>query len=69
MEQSVKYREGKHNDKVVNKDWTPANSEEEAFIDEYFRLHNDGDHYNPDNYNERQSPGKKYYEKKQKHIK
>ena len=66
MNQSAKYREQKHNDKVKSKDWTPADNDVDAFIDEYFRMERDGGYRSDNNYNERQSPGKKCYEKKKK---
>ena len=39
-----------------------AANEFEAFIDEHLRIMNDGGIGNPNNYNNRNSPGKKLYE-------
>ena len=61
-EQSAKEKEELYNDPVISIDWTPANDDHEAFIDEANRLWNDGGHRNPDNYNKRDSPGGKYLE-------
>lgn len=62
MEQSAKYRADENNDIVVSKEWEPANSNEDAFIDEYLKLKEYGGPKSSNTYNKIQSPGKKYYE-------
>ena len=64
MEQSAKYRADENNDIVVSKEWEPANSDEDAFIDEYLKLKKYGGPKSSNTYNKIQSPGKKYYEKR-----
>jgi hypothetical protein len=41
-------------------DHTEAENDREGFKQESKRLKDDGGHQNPDNYNERDSPGTKY---------
>ena len=62
MLQSVKQKEIQHKCKAVKTDWKPAVNEREAFIDEYFRIINDGGVENEMNYNKSNSPGRKYYQ-------
>lgn len=62
MEQSAKYRVDENNDIVVSKEWEPANSNEDAFIDEYLKLKEYGGPKSSNTYNKIQSPSKKYYE-------
>lgn len=55
----------KYNDPVKDTDWTPSANEREAFKDESRRLDTDKvgktpGHRNPNNYNNRDSPGTKY---------
>jgi len=64
MEESAKYRSKVNNDPVKSKDWTPAKDDIDAFIDEYFRMEKDGGYTSATNYNQRQSPGKRYWELK-----
>lgn len=66
MEQSAKEKSKKYKTKVKSKDWTPAANDEDAFIDEYLRMEKDGGYNSNNNYNIRQSPGKKYYEEREK---
>jgi hypothetical protein len=61
-EQSAKEKAEKYNDPVKDIDWTPSKNDREAFKDEYSRLKDDGGPKNPDNYNQIESPGKKYTE-------
>ena len=63
MIESIKEKLNKFNDKAIKWDWTPASSEEEAFIDEFFRIINDGGKDNIMNYNNINSPGRRLYEK------
>jgi RHS repeat-associated protein len=58
--QSAKRVERVYDDPVVSVEWTPAKNDKEAFKAENERLENDGGKNNPDNYNKRDSPGKKY---------
>ncbi|HEX3044270.1 MAG TPA: polymorphic toxin-type HINT domain-containing protein [Bacillota bacterium] len=64
--QSAKIKSEKYDNPVVDIDWTKSKNEREAFKDEYQRLKNDGGYKNPNNYNQRESPGKKYYEQDNK---
>jgi RHS repeat-associated protein len=65
MEKSAKYHSNKNNDSVTNKDWTSSKDDTHAFKDEYARMQTDASstypegYKNPNNYNQRQSPGKK----------
>ncbi len=58
----------KYDDPLDNTDWTPAKNDRQAFKDEYKRMQTDANKQTPegykssDNYNKRQSPGKKYLE-------
>ena len=63
MLESIQEKLKKFNDKAIKWDWTPASSEEEAFIDEFFRIINDGGKDNIMNYNNINSPGRRLYEK------
>jgi len=58
MEQSAKYSADEKNDIVVSKEWEPANSNEDAFIDEYLKLKEYGGPKSSNTYNKIQSPGK-----------
>jgi len=49
-----------HNDPLVDTDWKPAANDQEAFIDEAWRIRNDGGVDNPYNYNKINSPGHKF---------
>ena len=62
MLESIQEKLKKFNDKAIKWDWTPASSEE-AFIDEFFRIINDGGKDNIMNYNNINSPGRRLYEK------
>lgn len=66
MEQSARAKATKYNDAILSKDWTPTDTNEQAFIDAFKRLEKDGGHRIDTNYNRRQSPGKKYLEKRSK---
>jgi len=57
MKKSAREKEKKYDDKAINMDWTPANSEREAFIDEHKRLEKDNGP-NGKNYNKINSPRK-----------
>ena len=64
-EKSGKEKAEKNNDPVEDTDWTPSKNNREAFKDESKRMDTDkvGDtpgHKNPNNYNQRRSPGDKY---------
>jgi hypothetical protein len=64
-EQSAKEKAEKNNDPATETDWKPAENDREAFKDESRRIEEDkvGDtpgHKNPDNYNNRRSPGDRY---------
>lgn len=51
----------KYDDPLESTDWTPAKNDREAFKQESRRLDTDkGGHKSKDNYNKRDSPGKKY---------
>lgn len=69
MEQSAKQKSTEHSDKVVKKEWTPASSEKEAFMQEAERIRKDGgvgeDHKN---YNKINSPGEKMLRAKESQI-
>tara|TARA_R110000782_G_scaffold5853_3_gene20230 strand:+ start:28732 stop:29751 length:1020 start_codon:yes stop_codon:yes gene_type:complete len=54
---------GEYGDMPTNIDWTPSKSSDDAFIDEYKRLKNDGGSGSGNNYNKIESPGKKKLEK------
>ncbi len=61
MEQSAREKTKKYDDSVVSKDWTPAASEKEAFMDEARRIRSEkgfGPEYG--NYNKINSPGEKF---------
>jgi len=63
--QSGKEKANKYNDPVVSTDWKRAANDREAFKDEARRLRKDDNggprgHDNPNNYNQRASPGEKY---------
>lgn len=66
--QSGKEKAAANDDPVIDTDWTPSKNDREGFKDEYRRMQKDAnDQYpegykNPNNYNKRQSPGKKYLE-------
>lgn len=62
MNKSAREKERKYNDPVVDQDYTPAANDREAFKDEARRIANDGGVDNPNNYNQINSPGKKYLE-------
>jgi RHS repeat-associated protein len=47
-------------DKHVSTDWKPSANDREAFKDESRRLDSHGGHGSSSNYNQRESPGKKY---------
>jgi hypothetical protein len=47
-------------DKHVATDWTPAKNSREAYKDESRRLDSHGGPNSPNNYNKRESPGKKF---------
>lgn len=57
---SAKRIERDKGDKHVHTDHTEADNDREGFKQESERLENDGGHRNPNNYNERDSPGTKY---------
>ena len=63
MLESIREKFNKFKDKAVKWEWKPASSEEEAFIDEFFRIINDGGKTNEMNYNNVNSPGRRIYEK------
>lgn len=57
-----------YNDPHVSTDWTPASNKTEALKDEARRLRGDDNggprgHDNPNNYNQRASPGEKHLQK------
>ena len=66
MEQSAKQKSAEYSDKVVKKEWTPASSEKEAFMDEAQRIQDGGGVDSEKNYNKINSPGKKYLENTKK---
>ena len=57
-----KARKNGENIDLVFAEWKVADSEIDAFIDEYWRILNDGGS-NSNNYNRIMSPGRKLYEK------
>jgi hypothetical protein len=64
-QQSGREKADEYNDPLVSTDWTPASNNREAFKDEARRLRGDDNggprgHDNPNNYNQRASPGEKY---------
>jgi len=61
--ESAKYRAKQNNTSfdISDIDWTPADNDAQAYRDEARRLENDGGKDNPDNYNERDSPGSHKY--------
>ncbi|QES88763.1 DUF6443 domain-containing protein [Rhizosphaericola mali] len=60
-QKSAKRVERENNDPHIATDFTPANSERDAFKDEDTRIEQNGGHGNSSkNYNRRASPGKKY---------
>ena len=64
-QQSGREKAEEYNDPLVSTDWTPASNNREAFKDEARRLRGDDNggprgHDNPNNYNQRASPGEKY---------
>jgi len=61
-DESAKEKEKKYVDPLVDQDWTPSESDREAYKDEYRRLEADGGPKSESNYNQRQSPGKRYIE-------
>jgi RHS repeat-associated protein len=57
-EKSGKEHSDKNNDPLESIDWTPANNNRDSFRDEHDRMMTDkGGHKNPNNYNNRGSPG------------
>ena len=66
MEQSAKFRSEVNNDPVKSKVWEPAESDTDAFIDEYLKLKEIGGPKDPNNYNVIESPGKKKLQQKSK---
>lgn len=64
MNQSANQKSKMYNDKVVSKIWEPADSDIDAFIDEYIKLKEHGGSKSDSNYNIIESPGKKYYEQR-----
>lgn len=63
MLESIREKFNKFNDKAIKWEWLPSSSEEDAFIDEFFRIMNDGGKDNVMNYNNVNSPGRRLYEK------
>ena len=59
---SGRERAEKNDDPHVGTEWKPAENDREAFEDEARRIEADGGVDNPMNYNEINSPGKKYLE-------
>ena len=67
MEQSAKQKSKEYSDKVVKKEWTPASSEKEAFMQEAKRIRKDkGVGPNHGNYNKINSPGEKMLQEVEK---
>jgi RHS repeat-associated protein len=60
MNQSARRNAREYNDPVVKQEYQPAKNSREAFKDEARRIKRDGGIDNPNNYNKRNSPGKKY---------
>jgi RHS repeat-associated protein len=60
MEVSAKERSAANNDPVVSKVWTPAANRRDAFKQESRNMDANGGPGSPNNYNEIESPGKKY---------
>ncbi len=60
MNRSAREKTEKYKDPVKDKEWTPAENDREAFIQEAERIYNDHGVKNPNNYNLINSPGEKY---------
>ncbi len=59
MNRSARQKAEEYNDPVVDKEWTPAKNDREAFIQEAERIEKDGG-IRANNYNKINSPGEKY---------